>query len=82
MSIESQVEQKSQQSLENLLLDKLRPLIQQLIKEELEALSKEDKPKSILSLVEGEKTKLSKTVEEKLLEAAEFIITHRKELGF
>jgi rRNA-processing protein FCF1 len=70
----------STETLENILLEKLRPLIRQLIKEELEASSKEDKPKSILS--SSETKQLSYSLEEKLQRVAEFIITHKKELGF
>jgi rRNA-processing protein FCF1 len=70
----------STETLENILLEKLRPLIRQLIKEELEATSKEDKPKSILS--SSETKQLSYSLEEKLQRVAEFIITHKKELGF
>jgi rRNA-processing protein FCF1 len=70
----------STETLENILLEKLRPVIRQLIKEELEATSKEDKPKSILS--SSETKQLSYSLEEKLQRVAEFIITHKKELGF
>jgi len=70
----------STETLENILLEKLRPLIRQIIKEELEASNKEDKPKSLLS--SSETRELSESLEDKLQKVADFIISHRKELGF
>jgi rRNA-processing protein FCF1 len=71
----------STETLENILLEKLRPLIRQIIKEELEASSKEDRPKSTL-LSNTETKELSQSLEDKLQKVADFIISHRKELGF
>jgi rRNA-processing protein FCF1 len=70
----------SSETLENILLEKLRPLIRQIIKEELEASTKEDRPKSLLS--SSETKQLSESLEDKLQKVADFIISHRKELGF
>jgi len=70
----------STETLENILLEKLRPLIRQIIKEELEASNKEDKPKSLLSA--SETRELSESLEDKLQKVADFIISHKKELGF
>jgi rRNA-processing protein FCF1 len=70
----------SSETLENILLEKLRPLIRQIIKEELEASTKEDRPKSLLS--SSETKQLSENLEDKLQKVADFIISHKKELGF
>ena len=70
------------ENLENILLEKLRPLIKQIFKEELEALKTEKPSSPLLSVSQPESTKLSESLEDKINKVADFIIQHKRELGF